>query len=47
MTDHKAEQEITDELANQPKDNDQTDAKEDSKRRRSDAEKQLNDSAQL
>jgi hypothetical protein len=31
MTDHKAEQKITDELAKQPKDDDDTDAKEGSK----------------
>jgi hypothetical protein len=48
MSDHKAEQKITDELAKQPK-NDQEDpeATEASKQRRAAAEKQLNDSKQL
>jgi hypothetical protein len=47
MTDHEAEQKVSDELAKQPKDDDDTEAKENSKQRRSAAEKQLNDSKQL
>jgi hypothetical protein len=43
MTDHQAEQKVTDELANQPKNGVDT---ENSKQRRADAEKKLNESKQ-